>query len=86
MASTTELQAVKDRFGGLVRLDFTAHDLPTAHLLLGQHVKQQVHTILEHKLDTWEGARVQKLLGQSQACLATLAEKSGDEHLDMQSA
>ena len=82
MASITDLQAVKARFGGLVRLDYTAYDLPTAHLLLGRHVKQQVHRILQNKLDTWDDARVQKLLGQSQACLAALAEKSGDEHLD----
>ena len=54
MASITELQAVKTRFGGLVRLDFTAYDLPTAHRLLGQHARQQVQKILKHKLDTWE--------------------------------
>ncbi len=82
MASVTDLQAVKARFGGLVRLDYTAHDLPTAHLLLGEHVKQQVHRILKHKLDTWVDARVQKLLGQSQACLAALAGKNEDQHLD----
>ena len=83
MASLTELQAVKDRLGGLVRLDYTAYDLPTAHRLLGQHVRQQLQSILKHKLDSWEAARIHKLLIQSQVCLAVLARKKKDKHLDM---
>jgi hypothetical protein len=83
MASLTELQAVKDRLGGLVRLDYAAYDLPTAHRLLGQHVRQQLQSILKHKLDVWESARIQKLLNQSQVCLAALAKKCSDERLDM---
>ncbi len=83
MASITELRAVKARFGGLVRLDYTAYDLPTAHRLLGQHARQQLQSILKHKLDVWESARIQKLLNQSQVCLAALAKKCSDERLDM---
>jgi hypothetical protein len=84
MASITELQAVKVRLGGLVRLDFTSCTLPEAHRLLGQHCRRQVQKILQHKLDTWEASRIHKLLHQSQMCLAALALKHGDEHLDGQ--
>jgi hypothetical protein len=82
MAKVSELKAVKARLGGLVRLDFSAYDLPTAHRLLGGHARQQVQKILHQKLDTWEEARVQKLLAQSQSCIALLGEKAADNHLD----
>lgn len=82
MTSVSELRAVKTRFGGLVRLDFTAYDLPKAHRLLGQHAREQVLKILKNKLDTWETTRVRKLFIQSQACSALLSEKAADNHLD----
>jgi hypothetical protein len=82
MAKVSDLRAVKTRFNGLVKLDFTRYDLTTAHRLLGQHVKPQVQKILKNKVDTWEEARIRKLLAQSQACITLLGEKAADTHID----
>ncbi len=82
MAKVSDLRAVKTRFSGLVKLDYSAYDLPTAHRMLGWHVSQQVQKILKNKLDTWEEARLQKLLAQSQTCISLLAEKAADAHID----
>jgi hypothetical protein len=82
MEAVSDLRAVKARFCGLVKLDFTAYDLPTAHRLLGGHSRQQVHKVLSHKLNNWETDRIEKLLSQSQACIALLDEKVRDRHLD----
>ena len=82
MKTLTDLRTVKNRFGGLVRLDYTSYDLPTAHLLLGRHVRQQVHKVLNHRLNCLDPTRIRKLLGQARACTVTLGKKVGDRHLD----
>jgi hypothetical protein len=82
MAEASDLRAVKTRFGGLVKLDYTAYDLTTAHRLLGQHVREQVRKILINKLDTWDKAHLRRMLAQSQACIALLAEKAANRRID----
>lgn len=84
MAKASVLHAVKTRFGGLVKLDYSAYDLPTAHRLLGQHVREQVKKILVYKLDTWDEIRLHKMFTQSQACMALLAEKAANPRIDRQ--
>jgi hypothetical protein len=81
-ANGSELQKVKIRLGGLKTLDYTAHDLPKAHRLLGVDVRQQVQKILKCKLDTWDEARFRKIYAQSQACIALLTEKAADTAID----
>jgi hypothetical protein len=82
VAVHSDLRAVKDRFGGLVKLNLTGYDLVTAHRLLGEHTRQQVEKILKNKLDTWESGRIRTLLGQARACLALLSEKADDDRVD----
>jgi hypothetical protein len=82
MVKASDLHAVKTRFGGLVTLDYTAYDLPTAHRLLGQHVREQVQKILINKLDTWDETHLRKMLSQSQACIALLTEKAANPRID----
>ncbi len=77
-----QLQTVKQRFGGLVRLDYTGLDLVTAHARLGQHVGAQARKILTQRLERSSASKIQKLLDQSRSCAATLIEKRHDQKID----
>jgi hypothetical protein len=82
MGKTIDLQAVKDRYGGLVGLDFTAYDLPSAHLLLGKHVKRQVHKILRRRLGCLDAKSFTRQLSQARSCHSILTAKSKDLRID----
>jgi hypothetical protein len=82
MEKLSALQAVKDRFGGLVFLDFTQHDLRTAHHLLGKHVSAQVHKILTQRLERLDRHKLSFLLNQTCSCAETLTDKLSDQRLD----
>jgi hypothetical protein len=82
MEKLSELQAVKDRFGGFTFLDLTAYDLQTAHWHLGMHVRQQVHKILSQRLERLDISLRTLLFQQSHHCAETLTEKLADQRLD----
>jgi hypothetical protein len=82
MDKINNLQAVKDRFGGLVSLDFTRYDLRTAHRFLGEHTRQQVQKILRQRLDRLEAAKCGVLIQQARSCAGTLTDKLEDKRLD----
>ena len=82
MEKLSTLQAVKDRFGGLVFLDFSKHDLRTAHRMLGEQVSAQVHKILRQRLERLDRSKLNFLLTQTCSCAETLTDKLSDQRLD----
>jgi hypothetical protein len=82
MEKLSSLQAVKDRFGGLVFLDLTRYDLQTAHRLLGEHARPQVQKILSQKLDRLDAVKCGVLMQQARSCAETLASKLEDKRFD----
>jgi hypothetical protein len=78
----SDLQAVKDRFGGFTFLDLTQYDLQTAHWHLGVHVSQQVQKILAMRLDQLEPSKCCRLIQQARICENTLTARLADQHLD----
>ena len=82
MHKLSALQAVKDRFGGLVIIDLTKHDLRTAHRMLGEHARQQVQKILHQRLDRLDALKIGLLMQQARSCAETLTGKSEDKRLD----
>jgi hypothetical protein len=82
MHTLGDLQAVKDRFGGFTFLDLTRYDLQTAHQHLGEHVRAQVHKILNQRLDRLNPTKFSFLLKQAQTCAETLTDKLTDLRMD----
>jgi hypothetical protein len=82
MHSVSTLKAVKERFGGLVSLDFTHTDLRSAHRMLGEHVHAQVHNILRQRLDQLDANQLDRLLDQTFACAETITDKLADQRID----
>ena len=82
MHTLRDLQMVKDRFGGLVTLDFTGYDLRTAHRMLGEHVRSQVRKVLTQRLDRLDRAKCSLLVEQARSCGETLTDKLADQRLD----
>jgi hypothetical protein len=82
MEKLSALQAVKDRFGGLVFIDLTKHDLRTAHRILGEHTRLQVQKILYQRLDRMDALKIGLLMQQARSCAETLTGKIEDKRLD----
>ena len=82
MHKLSDLQAVKDRFGGFVFIDLTQFDLRTAHHRLGEHVRPQVHKILRQRFDRLDSAHIGLLLRQARACAESLPAKVEDKRVD----
>jgi hypothetical protein len=82
MQRLRDLQAVKDRFGELITLDFTRTDLQTAHRMLGEHVRLQVQKIIRQRLDRMDAAQFSSLMEQVSSCADMLAGKIADQHLN----
>ena len=82
MLTLRDLQTVKDRFGGLVTLDFTGYDLQTAHRMLGERVRPQVHKVLTQRLDRLDRTKCRLLVEQTRTCAETLTDKLADQRLD----
>ena len=82
MHTLRDLQAVKDRFDGFTFLDLTGYDLQAAHRHLGEHVRLQVHKILNQRLDRLNPATFSLLLKQSQSCAELLTDKLADLRWD----
>jgi hypothetical protein len=76
MASYTSLKAIKQQLGPLHFLDLSHYDIYSAHHMLGIHVKDQVHKILNHKLDTIDVDTLTQLLRQVHGCQIILKERS----------
>ena len=82
MAKLSDLQAVKDRFGGFSLLDLTGYDLPTAHWHLGTHVRQQVQKILNQRLEELDPEKCCFLMNQCRACAEMLTDKLTDQRIN----
>ena len=82
MQKLSALQAVKDRFGGLVFIDLTKHDLQTAHRMLGEHAHQQAQKILRQRLDRLDALKIGLLMQQARSCAETLTGKIEGKQLD----
>jgi hypothetical protein len=82
MNTLSALQAVKDRFGGLVFLDLTQYDLRTAHHRLGEHTGQQVQKILRQRFDRSDTHKIALVMQETRSCAETLTGKIGDKRLE----
>jgi len=82
MHSLHDLRAVKDRFGGFTFLDLTGYDLQAAHRHLGEHVRPQVHKILNQRLDRLNPVKCNLLMKQAQSCAELLTDKLADLRWD----
>lgn len=78
---STHLLAVKNQLGGLIFLDYTNEDFVSAHGRLGAEVRQQVHKILQRRLDRMSAADFDSKIHQGRACHVILRQQAANKSL-----
>lgn len=79
---TIQLMATKQRLGEVVFLEFENSDIVTAHQRLGKEVKEQVHKILNRKLNKLSYEEIVDQIRLVRRCRSTITEKSISPRID----